>query len=175
MENAVPLVCSYVYKNYPISKNSKDDIEDLISEGFQIITDKIKTYNPELSKFGRWVWEMLSIYLRTYYRNNYIKYSKTYIPLDLGNHNTDLDNYMYQNCDLDMENKNNEMDREIDIKILYEKVQELPDSKRYIVERALRGESYVEIAKKLNCTKQNVQFQLEGAIPILKKKLQLKF
>ena len=170
---SVPYIKSFVWKTYPIQRTSKDTIDDLISESYSIIVEKIHTYDSDKSKLGTWIYNILGIYLRNYFKKTYIKEMFDFCNInDAVKELESTEDFKNKRMINEYFTIKDNFDFNIDLQIMKEAIDSLPTKKKQIIELLLDGYKGTEIAKKLNYTdRRAVNYNKLEAIEMLKRKL----
>ena len=170
---SVPFIKTYVWKTYPIQRTSKETIDDLISESYSIIIEKIHTYDSNKSKLGTWIYSILGIYLRNYFKKTYIKEPLEYCCIDDENKElSNSDDFKNRRIFNECFTTKDDFDLDIDLQILRKTIDSLPVKKKQIMDLFLDGYTGTEIAEKLNYTdRRAVNYNKLEAIEVIKRKL----
>lgn len=159
--NNQKLVQKFVQKYFP--RESYDDKQDLISEGYRILCERIDTFDPKKGKYSTWVYNVLGFCLRNVYNKK--KFIDSHVNINMNNYisrkNQNSSDPMTQEdfadritfnnkFNGDYANSDNTLDSYVDINILKENMKKLSDKERRVLEMVYSGYNINDIVKALN-------------------------
>lgn len=147
----------YRYVGYRI--NNYSDIEDLTSQIFLKIYNKISSYNPNSGPLSPWIFTIAGNTIKDYHRRNILR---KFLSLDSLERDIKDDFSIEENSE-----------RKEEYKILGEFVKGLPERERILISLKYGGElSHNEIAKILKITPNNVGVLLHRSLKGLRKSME---